>query len=97
MWTKSNLSVNLPKNETKSRYQMNRVNLVQELLFPKEYNIAKDEYARHVRTQSMVFGFFTVLLTYSICVISVSYGNMVMQDAIYWIGISFASQIIFIA
>ncbi len=68
-----------------------------EVIFPKEYNIANDEYARHVRTQSMVFGFITVLLTYCICVILLKYGNMVMQDAIFWIGNSFASPIIFIA
>lgn len=67
-----------------------------ELIFPKEYNIANDEYDRFIRTQSMVFGFITVLLTYCICVILLKYGTSVMRDEICCIGNSFALQILLI-
>ena len=65
------------------------------VIFPKEYNVANDDYARHVRSQSIVFGFFAVLLTYSICIISMIYGNMSTWNAIFWTGTSFASPLIF--
>ena len=67
------------------------------VIFPKEHAVANDEHARHVTTQSIVFGFFAVLLTFSICTISLIYGNMSQSDALFCTGTSFASPLIFIA